>query len=205
MPSFEEVLAKASPSTGSVRLLVGGALVGQIRELERQLGAAPAPQSLGEVSPARLLAEQITTLQEQMRDSEVEFRLRAMGGRAWEALKTVQPTREKDEASEAFAARWFDWMALLVSRTCVDPLMSAEQVAQLADQMPGSSWDELTAECWGLNAGKVSIPFSAAAFALTQVSEPTSRRPPNSASRPAGSSAKSAPKRPRTSTTKPAA
>lgn len=204
MPTFEEILAKASPSTGSVHLLVGGELVGEIRELERQLTNAKPPTSLGERNPATVIAEQIAALQERMRASEVEFKLQAMGGRAWDALKVLQPQREKEEDLEAYAGRFFDWSTIMVSRTCVDPVMTPEQVAQLVDRMPGSSWDELSNACWALNAGKVSVPFSAAVSALTSGSDETSRRPSSSASPPPGSAARNGRRAPRTSTTKPA-
>lgn len=196
----------AAPSETTVPLVLGGQYLEQIRQLEAQLRDAAPPASLAERNPATAIVEQIAALQEQMRGTEVDFRLRSMGGRAWDRFKFTQPTRAKDEDDDAFAERFFAWMCRLVSLTCVEPVMTPEQVAELVDRMPGSSWDTLSEAAWGLNSGKVSVPFSAAAYALTSGSDATSRRPPNSESATAASAAKSAPKRRRTSTTrKPAA
>lgn len=205
MPTFEEIKAKASPSETTVTLVLGGEYLERIRQLEAQIRDAPPPASLAERNPVTVLAEQIAELQEQMRESQVDFHLRSMPGRQWDRFKFYEPRRNKDEDDDTFAGRFFDWMCRLVSLTCVDPKMSPEQVAELVDLMPGSSWDLLSESAWGLNSGKVSVPFSAAAFAWTSGSDETSRRPSSSGSATPDSEAKSPPKRRRTSTTKPAA
>lgn len=201
MPTFEEIKARASLPETTVTLIVDGKHLERIRDLEAQLRVAQPPTSLAERNPATVLAEEIADLQEEMRDSVVAFKLRAMGGRRWDRFKFTQPQRAKDEDEDAFSERFFLWLCVLVSITCIDPVMTAEEVAELVDLLPGSSWDELSSEAWALNSGKVSIPFSAAAFGLTTSSGGTSRRPSSSESRTPGSSAKSAPKRRRTSTT----
>lgn len=206
MATFAEILAKASPSETTVTLVLAGQYLEQIRQLEEQARTAPPPASLADRNPVTVIAEQIAALQDQMRESQVDFHLRSMPGRQWDRFKFGQPTRSKDEDDDAFSARFFDWLCRLVSLTCIEPKMAPEQVAELVDLMPGSSWDALSDAAWSLNAGKVSVPFSSAAFALTSNSDATSRRPSSSASVTADSAAKSAPKRRRTSTTqKPAA
>lgn len=195
----------AAPSEATVPLILGGQYLEEIRALERQLAAAQPPASLADRNPATVIAEQIAELQSKMRGTEVEFRLRAMPGRQWDRFKFGQPARAKDEDADAFSDRFFGWMCRLVSLTCIDPVMTPEQVAELVDKMPGSSWDHLSEAAWAQNSGKVSVPFSAAAYALTSTSDEASRRPSNSASATPDSSAKSPPKRRRTSATKPAA
>lgn len=205
MSTFDEIMAMAAPPVAVVPLIVAGDHLARIRDLEQQAADAPAPESLGDVSPAMAIAEEIARLQGEMAASAVEFHLRAMPGRQWSKFKMLQPTRGKDEAPEEFADRFFTWMCSLVSLTCVEPKMTPEQVGQLADKLPGSSWDRLSDEAWSLNAGVVSVPFSAAAFGLTRSSGPTSKAPSGSAPATAGGAAKSPAKRRRTSTTRPAA
>lgn len=205
MRTFDEVLALAAPSETTVPLVLGGQYLEQIRQLEQKLRDAAPPASLAERNPATVIAEQIAELQERMRGTEVDFHLRAMPGRQWDKFKFLQPTRAKDEDDDAFLARFFDWLCQLVSKTCIDPVMTAEQVAALVDRMPGSSWDTLSDTAWGQNAGKVTVPFSAAAYAWTSASDETSKRQPNSESATPASAATSPPKRRRTRTTKPVA
>lgn len=205
MTSFEEILAKAAPPETVVPLLVGGKHVARIQELERLITQAEPPQSLADANPATALAQEIRDLQAAMEDSRTDFHLRAMPGKQWNKFKFLEPVRAKDEDIDAYTDRFYAWMCQLVALTCVDPVMTAAQVDQLVDQLPGSSWDALSGAAWGLNSGAVAIPFSGAASGLTPSTGAPSRRRSGSASAPAGSAAKSRPARRRTSTTKPAA
>jgi hypothetical protein len=157
----------AAPSEATVPLVLGGQYLTQIRALETELAKARDPESLGERNPRVAIAEQIEALRKEMAGTAVDFQLRSMPGRQWEKFKFLRPTRAKDEDEDAFVDRFFTWTCQMVSKTVTDPAMSPEQVAELVDQMPGSSWDELAEAAFDLNAGKVSVPFSAAAFAAT--------------------------------------
>ena len=201
MATFEEILAKAAPPELVVPLIVGGNQLTRIRELEQQLASAPPPVSLADRSPASEIGEQIAALQEEMRGTEVEFKLRAMPGRVWNRLQVARPLPQKEEPEEAYAERTFVWTCALLAATCVDPVMTAAQAEALAERLSGGAWDSLTGSAFTLNAGAVSVPFSRAAFAWTQSSAEMSKRPPDSESPTAGSAAKSGRKRPVTSTT----
>lgn len=206
MTTFDEILARVSLPRDSVSLCLDGAAMARIRELERQLqGAAVMPTSLAERSPASVIAEQIEQLREEMRGTEVEFELQAIPARDWTPIYAALPDRGKDESAETFSTRWFAWMAEMVSRTVVEPVMTVEQVGQLVDRLPAASWSLLSEAAWSLNTGKVAVPFSAAGYATTSASAETSKQPPESAVPTAGGAAASHPKRRRTSTTKPAA
>lgn len=203
MTTFDEILARTSLPTDVVRLCLDGAAMAEIRELERQLaGAATVPTSLAERAPASVIAEQIEQLREAMRGSEVEITLRAIPAREWTPLYASAPDQKQGEASDAFAQRWFTWMAELVSRTVVDPAMTPEQVGQLVDRLPAASWVLLSDAAWLLNTGKVAVPFSAAASAMISAFAEMSKLPSESVTPTAGGGAASRPKRPRTSTTK---
>lgn len=171
MPTFAEVMANASLPEDSVRLCLAGALHAEWRDLERALAGAPTvAASLGERSPAAEIAERMQQLRERMHAAEVDFRLRAIPPRIWAAFYAARPVRADDEDEDAWRGRWFGWLCDLVSRCAVDPQMTADQVAELCDVLSGQQWDELTEATWALNGQKVSVPFSAAASALTSPS-----------------------------------
>lgn len=200
MPTFEEVKARASRPATAVALCLDGAALGEIRDLERRLAEAPLPGNLGERSQAAILREQIEQVQERARESEVDFKLRAIRGADWLPFWQTRPAREPDESEEAFNARWFVFVCDMLARTCVDPVMTPEQVAELADELPLDSWDRLCGAAWDLNTRKVTIPFSDAVSVLTQTSDETSRRQPSSAS-PSPASEASPSEKPSSTTT----
>jgi hypothetical protein len=200
--TFEEVLKRASRPEDVVPLVLDGLVVAEIRELERQLADAPLPTNLGERSQASVIAERIEDARTRMRDSEVPFRLRALPGREWTPLYDARPTKGKDETDEAAQERWFGWLCRVVAETVYDPVMTPEQVAQLVDQLPASSWGELSDRCWSINTGAVSVPFCATASVLMARSAPTSKQPSGSASPTAGGGAAKPQRQRRTSTTK---
>ncbi len=202
MPTFEEIKARASRPATVVSLCLDGEALGEIRELEKQLDNAPVPTNLGEPSVAHQIREQIEAVQERCRESMVDFKLRAIRGPDWAPFWATRPIPDKDESSEEFGGRWFTFVCDLVSRSVVDPAMTPEQVAELADELPQDSWNELSDEAWTLNTNKVSVPFSAAVSALTSSSDEKPRRRPSTASPSADSEASPPAKRPRTTTPK---
>ncbi len=173
MANFDDIKKRASLPTETVPLCLAGELVEQIGRLEQQLADAKPPASLGEASPRRVIAEQIVALQEQMKDATVDFHLRAMGARKWAAFWSTFPQRSEGESGEDYNLRTFPFYADLVSRSCVDPELSAEQVDELVDLIHGSAWNRLANTCLTLNMGSVDVPNSVAASELTGTSGQT--------------------------------
>jgi hypothetical protein len=171
--SFDDVKKLASLPTEVVPLCLAGDLMHQIAELEAALADAPAPTSLGEASPKRLIAEAIVALQGQMHESTVDFALRAMPARKWSALWIGRPERGEKESEEDWGERMFGFYADMVSRCCTDPVMSAAQVEELAEELHGSAWSKLVNACMRLNGEAVDVPNSAAASELIGSSEQT--------------------------------
>lgn len=173
MTDFDAVKKLASLPTRTVPLCLAGELVDEIENLERQLADAKPPTSIGEASPKRVIGEQIEALREQMRESMVDFHLRAMGARKWTRFWAGLPARAENETTAAWDDRVFPFYADLVSRSCVDPEMTVEQVEELVELINGSGWNQLALACIALNGGSVDIPNSAAASELTGNSEQT--------------------------------
>ena len=168
MSTFQEILAEAKRAGDSLDLCLRGDLTAPYRELERKLATASrTPPSLGERSEATLIAEQMQALEAKMAAATRNFRLEAMPARTWSDFKLTQPERAKDETDEAWMARWFGWMCVLVSKSVVEPVvMTPEQVAELCDVLSGGQWDELCERAWALNGKDVAVPFSVAASVL---------------------------------------
>lgn len=201
MPTFDEIMAVVALPEDTVPVCLAANLQNQIAELQRQRADAPAASNVGERSPAAVLDERITEVTERMKASTVNFKLRAIPGREWEPLWLSRPDRAEGEADKDFGFRHFPWAAEVVARTCVDPVMSAEQVGELVDRLHGYTWATLQNACFVLNMGKVEVPNFASVSPQTPTSDGTSKPPtgPDAAIR--NGSTASRQKSPRTSTT----
>ena len=171
--TFDDVKKLASRPTITVSLCLAGELVEEHARLEQLLEDAAPATSVGEVSPKRGIAEQIVALQEQMKEATVDFHLRALPSRQWGVLFADQPQRKEDESAQDWEPRWFGWQAAMVSATCVDPEMNADQLAELVDLLHYRAWVELATKAYVLNMGEIDLPNSEAASALTRDSEQT--------------------------------
>lgn len=203
---IEEALAGAELPETTVELCLRRDLVAQFRDLERQLATASREvPSLGERAPARVVAEQLEALREEMTRRSVRFRLRAMPALDWSVFHTRMPQRGNDDDAEKYARdKWYPWVAELVSRCCVDPKMSVEQIGRLVDRLSAAQWDELCDAAWGLNANREGVPFSEAASAVIAIDDAQWRRPSQPESPPAASTGVSPEPSPPTNTTTPA-
>lgn len=200
--TYADIRGKASRPATVVPLCLDGAALGEIRALERQLANAPAQSSLADRNPATAIVEQIEAIRARAAESNVDFHLRAIRGPDWLPFWASRPVAGDGESAQEFEVRWFAFMCQMVSLTVVDPVMTADEVAELVDDLPVDSWGELSDQVWNLNTNKVGVPFSAAAFALSQSSDETSKPPSDSGSPSASSGAAKPAKRPRTTTTK---
>jgi hypothetical protein len=168
--NFDDLKKRASLPTRVVSLCLAGELVERIAGLERQLAEIKPATSL-EGTPRQIILEEIAATQDEMRESTVEFKLRALGARAWGVYWARMPTREADEADEAWNEKVFPHYVELVSRSCVDPELTVEQADELADLLHHNAFSELVSACLGLNMGSLDIPNSVAVSDLTGNSE----------------------------------
>lgn len=175
MPSrdFAEVRKRATRRTNTVPLCLAGELEDQHEQLERQLLEIKPPTSLGDASPKQHILEQMQAIAEQMREATVDFRLRALPGREWTVFWGDKPERGEKETAKEFEPRLFVFYAELVSRSCFEPEMTADDVGELADLLHGGAWMRLVTACIRLNAGEIDVPNFAAASDLTRDSEQT--------------------------------
>lgn len=174
MTDFETIKSRATLPTRIVSLCLAGELVEEIRQLEQELANAKPPANLGEVPPKRVIAEKIAAAQERMRESTQDFHLRALGARKWSKFWATMPVRAEGETADVWDERVFPFYAEMVALCCAAPVLSIEEVTELAeDVLHSSAWNRLANSCLALNMGEVDIPNSAAASELIGTSEQT--------------------------------
>jgi hypothetical protein len=167
---FDAIKKRASLPTRTVSLCLAGELVEEHAQLELQLAELGPATSLAGGTDKRDLAEQILAVEEQMRESTVDFRLRALGAKVWTLFWGSMPTRGEKESDDSWGERIFPFYADMVSRCCVEPRMTIDQVTELADLLHSRAWNNLIGGCLGLNMGEIDLPNSAAASALIATS-----------------------------------
>lgn len=204
---IEDILAVAELPEDTVTLCLRGALVGKWEELEHKLASASNEAlSLGQPAQATQIAREMQSLRAEMAQHEVPFRLRALPAVRWRKYYATLPEPgDTEELKASYDDRFHTWVCGLVSACCYEPAMSAEQADQLSGKLSGQQWRQLTDAAFNLNVERVDVPFSAAASAMTRVSELSSRRPEPGESRTANGSAPKRTRSPRTSTTSKAA
>lgn len=161
--SIADIIASAKPRESTVTLCLAGDLAGRIGELERQLGELSDWQatSMAEQDPRIAVAEEIAALQEQMRGSEVGFRFRALGAKAWSDLLAAHPGKTP---SELFNAETF--FEAMVPACCVEPEMTVEEYGQLREVLNEAQRRELENAAWAVNDEATAVPFSLPASAM---------------------------------------
>jgi len=168
--TFDDIIASAKPREASVTICVAGDLAGQHEALNEQLIVAQRQQvtSIEGNPEAVALAQQIRDLEQQMQAATHTFTFRALSARDWSDLVAEHPAREG--RSESFNV---DTMPLAVIKACVvDPVMTPEQADRLAGVLSDAAFDALFDAAWRANKSGPSVPFSRAASATLQNSEP---------------------------------
>ena len=166
MANFDDIKKKASLPTRVVSLCLAGDLVEEATRLERQLAELKPATNL-EGSGRQGIVDQLEAVRELMVDATVDFKFRAIGARTWGLFYSGAPARKDNESNEDWEPRNFTWQADMVSRSCIDPVMTAEQVGDLVDEIHARSWAELANAAFMVNMGGIDIPNSVAASDLT--------------------------------------
>jgi hypothetical protein len=165
MPSsIEEILARAKPREKTIRVCLAGDLAGEAERLQDELSRVSEdwePDDLTAVHPGRAIAEQLKTVHEQVRAAEEPFVFRYIGDRAYSDLLAAHPSENSQEAfdSEAFPRA-------LVAASCVQPVMTEEQVVELFEVINEGEIKKLFDAAWDVHNSSDVVPFSLAASAL---------------------------------------
>jgi hypothetical protein len=164
MPDISEIIAKARPRETTVPVYMDGSAAAEVEELERQLADLSdtwQPDSLAATDPTLDLAKRIQAARERMQESRADFRLRALGDKAWSDLVAAHPSSNPQQLWDPAT-----FPKALLSVCCQGPTMTVEQVADLFEVINEGQREELINAAIGVNQEATSIPFSVNASAI---------------------------------------
>lgn len=165
MPDITQILAQAKAREKSVYLCLAGDLIAEVDRLERQLdglsGDSWQPESLAATNPAQRIAKQIKAVRDRMKKAETEFRLRALGAKAYSDLLAAHPGKSPEEG---FDMETFP--KALLSACAIDPVMTPEQTEALFEILNEAQRQELMQAAFDVNNEATSIPFSVGASGI---------------------------------------
>lgn len=202
--STKEKLRTAARAEDRMRIHLPGPQRADWMRLNEELEQT-ANRSAGMLAPdpkLKTLARQIKSLEDQMRESDIEVTLRALRRQrtpttpedevTWkELLKTHEPRKGKDgkpvpeDANVGY--NWETFPEALIRSSIVDSDMDEEDLDNLLyEVMTDAQFDRLFEKCWRLNRNLVDVPFSSVASKIL-TRDTRSRRPSGSGS-PSGDS-----------------
>lgn len=131
-------------------------------------------------SSTRSLAQKVTELEDQMRESSVTFLVRGMKRGEWVELTAEHPPREKNTLDSNYGFNIDALMNVAVPKSIAAvenskgeplPFDPATEWEPLADEMTNSQYEEFVVSVIKVNAGRNDVPFSLSAFRMTHNSE----------------------------------
>ncbi|MFE7954375.1 hypothetical protein [Streptomyces sp. NPDC057413] len=162
--SIEDILKQARPRERTVMVCIRGDLAGEADRLSEELSKVNQdwqPTDLTEEHPGRQIAAKLAELREQIKAAEVPFTLRYIGDRAYSDLLAAHPSDNDDQLfNDATFPR------ALIAASCVDPVMSEDQVADLFEVINEGEIKKVFDAAWDVHHSADVVPFSLAASAL---------------------------------------
>lgn len=173
--SLQEVVAKAQPRTATVRLCLRGDLIREHERLEKELTEARRFDEMNnEPDTARAIAEAVQGVEADMRDSETEFVLTAMGRRTWSDLIAEFPPTEEHK-KQGMDYHTDDFPPVAIATSLVEPSgVTRDNVDELLEVLNLGQFMRLWAGCLSANLGDKAPGESVAASVVLQRSRPNS-------------------------------
>lgn len=155
--SIADIIATAKPRTSTVVLYLAGDLAARIDSLQSQLASLGpwAPGSMADVDPSLAIVAELRELQDQVRDSAVEFTLQALTDTEWSALLLQHPARHAEELFNPDTL-----FPALIAACCVEPVMSLSDYEALGKVINKGQRESLEAAAWRVNNEATTVPFS---------------------------------------------
>lgn len=182
---IKAIIAGAKRPERTVPVPMRGDLAAECEQLERRLREAEAERespsaSLSGNPEVVEIAQRIEALREEMQDSIVEFRLRALPGRrsrnakvpTWTQLKDANPPREGNAKDKDNGVNMEQFNIELVRVSIVDPVLDEEDFDNLLEGLSDGGFTLLVGNCYGVNQADVDVPFSYAASRILRNSAP---------------------------------
>lgn len=192
MANFDDLIGKARLPEGSVPVCLRGDLAARHEQLERDLAAAQDADnadSLAAGGQARKIAQEIEQLQDEMREHTHDFVFRGLPSRQYRDLVEQHPPRKDNATDAVFGADMSTFPVALIAKCCIDPVMTVEQVEQLADVTTEGAQMDMFMCAAGLNRNRVDVPKSVLASEILASTAPKSKQQGRGGSPDGGSSA----------------
>lgn len=184
MTEWRDKLKQARLPEAVVPIVLRGDLAAEHEQLTRQLDEAKSrgPSSLAGSGAGRI-EDRLREIADEMRESVVEFTLRALPRTkrpndrrpSWRELREQYPPREKngEMLREDILAGFVDALQFpepLVRASVISPELTDDDWDELLPNISDGQFDELVNAAWTLNRGKIDIPFSSAGSGTTPTS-----------------------------------
>lgn len=189
-----ELLARIKPQfrEESTQICLRPDLLDAFEEADAELVASRAADTAGNrladgtSAKTRKLAEKVVALQEQIDDTAITFRFKAMSKDKWRALCDSHPPRPKDQLDQAVGYNRDAVLDAAVPMSLIDPVFASCEKGgcdheecgsweQLVKKLNPSEWRELTDTVNSVNRGVVDAPKSVLASLILARRASTSR------------------------------
>lgn len=199
--SIREIIDRKKLAETQVPIVLDGDLMAEYAHLAVQLRDAGPAANLGDEGAAEVLAGRMEALRRRMQESRVFFHLRALPEPEWSPVRAALPVKGDDQDEDEAAEEYHRWLCAVVAVSCVEPVVTADEVHELYLVLSNGEWTSLAGESLALQNNRQDVPFSAAASVLSRRSAGKSRRPEPSTAPDPSSLADNAEPSPSTSTT----
>lgn len=185
MTTIDDLLAEITARESKVRILLDQRLLAEHERLDAELLAATkldGEENRDPVGPG--LAQQLVAFEAAIEAAKREFRFRAVGKKAWADLLALHPpTKEQTAANPRIDHNPETFPIAAIAASCVDPVMTVEQVGRLEEALNLAQFDKLWAACLDANVGAFDSPKSLVAPLIVRMSDVFEVTPVNGASR----------------------
>lgn len=192
MVDFDDLRSKARRRRETAKVLLDASLISRHADLEAALAAAIEHDSRhgGDYGPgtSRPLAAEIETLEAEIEAAQDTFVFESVGAARWYALLAEHPPTKEQKALGA-DRNPDTFLPAAIAASCVDPVMSDEDVAWLADALTAGEWAKLAYACCLANEGAGDRPKSSLASTILRLNAPSPEPQKSEASPEADSSA----------------
>lgn len=173
MTTIDDLLAEVTAREKTVKVLLDQRLLADHERLEAELLEARLVDDQENRDPvAPGLAEALIEFEEQIRAKRRAFRFRSIGKKPWADLLSLHPpTKEQLNVNARLDHNPETFPVAAIAASCVEPLMTVEQVGQLELAMNLAGFDKLWSACLDVNVGGGGdAPKSLVAGLIVQVS-----------------------------------
>lgn len=189
--TVDDLLAEIAPREVIAQVLLRQDLVAQHTELELSLQQAlveDARENRDSIGPG--IAKQIESLEAEMDAHRRPFTFRAVGKRRWADLMAQHPpTKEQRKENPRLDHDPSLFPVVAIAASCIDPVLTIEQVNMFEDRLDLSQWALLWNACLEANLGDGKLPKSMVAGAIAQANAELEKRATGLDSHAASSSA----------------